>query len=95
MSEVCEGHLGVERRGAHPIMHDTPAGELAQPYGVRDWKKGESTDPWQTAADHRGRARLPRTYKRFTAWALMDKVGNGGKGHRLEHADRGRAAGRP
>ncbi len=31
---------GRGRGGAHPIMHDSPA-ELAQPFDVKDWKKGE------------------------------------------------------
>ena len=35
------GHLGVEKDVVlTPIMHDTP-GELAQPFDVKDWKKGE------------------------------------------------------
>ena len=42
VSEVCVGHLGVERDIVlSPLMHDTPA-ELAQPFGVKDWKRGES-----------------------------------------------------
>ncbi|MCW5761401.1 MAG: nitrate reductase subunit alpha, partial [Phenylobacterium sp.] len=40
-SELAEGYLGVERDVVlTPIQHDTPA-ELAQPFEVRDWKKGE------------------------------------------------------
>ena len=40
-SEVCVGHLGVEREMVlSPLMHDSPA-ELAQPFGVQDWKRGE------------------------------------------------------
>ena len=82
-SEVCEGHLGVEKEVVlTPIMHDTPA-ELAQPYGVKDWKRGEIdlipgvTAPQVTVVERD----YPNTYKRFTALGpLMDKVGNGGKG---------------
>lgn len=82
-SEVCTGHLGVEKEVVlTPIMHDTPA-ELAQPYGVREWKKGEcelvpgKTAPQITVVERD----YPNTYKRFTALGpLMDKVGNGGKG---------------
>ena len=82
-SEVCVGHLGVEKEVVlTPIMHDTPA-ELAQPYGVKDWKKGEAdlipgvTAPQITVVEHD----YPNTYRRFTALGpLMDKVGNGGKG---------------
>ena len=82
-SEVCVGHLGVEKEVVlTPIMHDTPA-ELAQPYGVKDWKRGECdlipgvTAPQVTVVERD----YPNTYKRFTALGpLMDKVGNGGKG---------------
>ena len=44
-----------------PLMHDTPA-ELAQPFGVQDWKRGEcELIPGKTAPQHRGgRARLPQ-----------------------------------
>jgi len=82
-SEVCVGHLGVEKEVVlTPIMHDTPA-ELAQPYGVKDWKRGEIelipgvTAPQITVVERD----YPNTYARFTALGpLMDKVGNGGKG---------------
>ncbi len=83
VSEVSVGHLGVEKNVVlTPIMHDT-AGEMAQPYGVRDWKKGEcelipgKTAPQITVVERD----YPNLYKRFTALGpLMDKVGNGGKG---------------
>jgi nitrate reductase alpha subunit len=40
-SEVSEGVLGVEKDLVTvPMLHDTP-GELAQPFDVKDWKKGE------------------------------------------------------
>ncbi|MBS0507885.1 MAG: nitrate reductase subunit alpha, partial [Proteobacteria bacterium] len=82
-SEVCVGHLGVEKEVVlTPIMHDTPA-ELAQPYGVKDWKNGEVelipgvTAPQVTVVERD----YPNTYARFTALGpLMDKLGNGGKG---------------
>ena len=82
-SEVCVGHLGVEKEVVlTPIMHDTPA-ELAQPFGVKDWKRGEVelipgvTAPQVTVVERD----YPNTYARFTALGpLMDKVGNGGKG---------------
>ncbi len=82
-SDVCVGHLGVEKEVVMtPIMHDT-AGELAQPYDVKDWKKGEIdlipgvTAPQITIVERD----YPNTYKRFTALGpLMDKLGNGGKG---------------
>ncbi len=82
-SEVCVGHLGVEKEVVlSPLMHDTPA-ELAQPFGVQDWKKGEcelipgKTAPQVTVVERD----YPNTFKRFTALGpLMNKLGNGGKG---------------
>ena len=82
-SELAEGHLGIERDVVLvPIQHDTP-GELAQPFEVQDWKKGECelvpgvTAP-QVAVVERD---YPNTYRRFTALGpLADKLGNGGKG---------------
>ncbi|HMR71465.1 MAG TPA: molybdopterin-dependent oxidoreductase, partial [Rubrivivax sp.] len=82
-SEVCVGHLGVEKEVVlTPLMHDTPA-ELAQPLGVAEWKKGEvdlipgKTAPQVTVIERN----YPETYARFTSLGpLMDKVGNGGKG---------------
>jgi nitrate reductase alpha subunit len=82
-SELVEGHLGVERDVVLvPIQHDTAA-ELAQPFDVKDWKKGECdlvpgvTAP-QIAVVERD---YPSTYRRFTALGpLADKLGNGGKG---------------
>ncbi|WOO30921.1 nitrate reductase subunit alpha [Diaphorobacter limosus] len=82
-SEVCVGHLGVEKEVVlTPIMHDTP-GELAQPFGVKDWKRGEIdlipgvTAPQVTVVERD----YPNTYARFTALGpLMDRLGNGGKG---------------
>ena len=61
--EVAPEVLGVEKDVVlTPIMHDTP-GELAQPFDVKDWKKGEMrADPRQDhAGGDRGRARLSRT----------------------------------
>ena len=82
-SDVCVGHLGVENEVVlTPLMHDTP-GELAQPFDVRDWKKGEcelipgKTAPQVTVVERD----YPNVYKRFTALGpLMNRVGNGGKG---------------
>ncbi|WP_374316596.1 nitrate reductase subunit alpha [Aquabacterium sp.] len=82
-SEVCVGHLGLEREVVMtPLMHDSPA-ELAQPFDVRDWKKGEcELVPGKTAPQITVIERdYPNTFKRFTALGpLMNKVGNGGKG---------------
>ena len=82
-SEVCVGHLGVEKELVlTPLMHDTPA-ELAQPFEVKDWKRGEvdlipgKTAPQMTVVERD----YPNVYKCFTALGpLMNKVGNGGKG---------------
>jgi nitrate reductase alpha subunit len=82
-SEVCVGHLGVEKELVlTPLMHDTP-GELAQPFDVKEWKKGEvDLIPGKTAPQMAVVERdYPNVYKRFTALGpLMNKVGNGGKG---------------
>ncbi|WP_144729961.1 nitrate reductase subunit alpha [Extensimonas perlucida] len=82
-SEVCVGHLGVEKELVlTPLMHDSPA-ELAQPFDVKDWKKGAcalvpgKTAPAITVVERD----YPNTYARFTALGpLMEKIGNGGKG---------------
>ena len=82
-SQVCVGHLGVEKEVVlTPLMHDTPA-ELAQPFGVAEWKKGEcELIPGKTAPQIAVVERdYPNTYARFTALGpLMGKIGNGGKG---------------
>jgi nitrate reductase alpha subunit len=82
-SEVCVGHLGVEKEVVlTPLMHDTPA-ELAQPFDVKDWKKGQcDLVPGRTAPQIVVVERdYPAVYKRFTSLGpLMNKVGNGGKG---------------
>ncbi|GAB2744898.1 nitrate reductase subunit alpha [Melaminivora jejuensis] len=82
-SELCPGHLGVERELVlSPLMHDSPQ-ELAQPFGVSDWTRGEcdlipgKTGPQMTVVERD----YPNVFKRFTALGpLMDKLGNGGKG---------------
>ena len=82
-SEVCKGHLGVEKEVVlTPLMHDTPA-ELAQPFEVQEWKKGQcklipgKTAPQITVVERD----YPSVYKRFTSLGpLMGKLGNGGKG---------------
>ena len=82
-SEVCAGHLGVEKDVVlTPLMHDT-AGELGQAIDVREWKKGEcELVPGKTAPAIAVVERdYPNTYARFTSLGpLMDKLGNGGKG---------------
>lgn len=82
-SEVCVGHLGVEKEVVlTPLMHDSPA-ELAQAFEVKEWKKGEcDLIPGKTAPQVAVVERdYPNLYKRFTALGpLMNKLGNGGKG---------------
>jgi len=82
-SEVCVGHLGVEKEVVlTPLMHDTPA-ELAQPLDVKEWKKGQcDLVPGKTAPQIAVVERdYPNVYRRFTSLGpLMSKVGNGGKG---------------
>ena len=82
-SELAEGQLGNEKDVVlTPILHDT-AGELAQPFEVRDWKKGECplepgvTGPNITVVERD----YPAVYDRFTSLGpLLDSLGNGGKG---------------
>ncbi|NLY28235.1 MAG: nitrate reductase subunit alpha [Alcaligenaceae bacterium] len=82
-SEVCVGHLDVESEVVlNPLMHDTPA-ELAQPFGVKEWKKGEcALIPGKTAPQIVVAQRdYPNLYKQFVSLGpLMNKLGNGGKG---------------
>jgi nitrate reductase alpha subunit len=65
-----------------PVMHDT-AGELAQPYDVKDWKTGATppvpgrTMPAVTVVERD----YPGLFDRFTSIGpLLEKLGNGGKG---------------
>jgi len=82
-SELAAGQLGVEKEVVlSPLMHDSPA-ELAQPFGVADWKRGEcELIPGKTAPNIAVVERdYPNVYRRFTALGpLMEKAGNGGKG---------------
>jgi len=65
-----------------PTLHDTP-GELAMPFGVRDWKRREcepipgKTMPTVVVVERD----YPNLYKKFTSLGpLLEKFGNGGKG---------------
>ena len=82
-SEIAPGWLGVEKDVVLvPLLHDSPA-ELAQPFEVRDWKKGQcDLVPGRTAPDIVVVERdYPNTYQRFTALGpLLSRLGNGGKG---------------
>jgi len=65
-----------------PVQHDT-AGELAQPFDVADWKRGDTDPvPGRTMPSVSVVERdYPSLYDRFTAIGpLMDRLGNGGKG---------------
>ncbi len=82
-SNVAPEVLGVEKDVVlTPIMHDSP-NEIAQPFDVKDWKRGDidpvpgKTMPTVTVVERD----YPNLYKRFTSLGpLMDKVGNNGKG---------------
>src|SRR3990167_970933 len=82
-SAVAPEVLGVEKDVVlTPIQHDSAA-ELAQPFDVRDWSKGEceaipgKTMPQITVVERD----YPNTFKRFTALGpLLKATGNGGKG---------------
>ncbi len=82
-SKLAEGQLGNEKDVVlTPILHDT-AGELAQPFEVRDWKKGECPlEPGVTGPNISVVERdYPAVYDRFTSLGpLLDSLGNGGKG---------------
>ncbi|KKO49786.1 nitrate reductase [Arsukibacterium sp. MJ3] len=82
-SKASVGHLGVETDVVTiPMHHDTPA-ELAQPYGVKAWWKGEcEAIPGMTMPHINVVERdYPNTYARFTSIGpLLESVGNGGKG---------------
>ncbi|OOE96103.1 nitrate reductase subunit alpha [Salinivibrio sp. MA351] len=82
-SQQCEGHLGVEQDIVTvPMQHDTP-GELAQPFDIKAWWKGEcDLIPGKTAPNMMMVERdYPNTYAKFTSLGpLLDTLGNGGKG---------------
>jgi nitrate reductase / nitrite oxidoreductase, alpha subunit len=82
-SALAPGVLGVEKDLVLvPTLHDTP-GEIAMPYGVTDWKKGQcelipgNTAPTMVVVERD----YPNLYKKFTSLGpLLDTQGNGGKG---------------
>ncbi|QIL20321.1 nitrate reductase subunit alpha [Thermomonas sp. HDW16] len=83
VSDMAPGVLGVEKDLVLvPTLHDTP-NEIAMPYGVTDWKKGEcELIPGKTAPSMVVVERdYPNLYKKFTSLGpLLDTQGNGGKG---------------
>ena len=82
-SAVAPEVLGVETDVVlSPIQHDT-AGELAQPYDVKDWQRGDIAPiPGRTMPNIAVVERdYPNLYARFTSIGpLLEKLGNGGKG---------------
>jgi nitrate reductase alpha subunit len=82
-SELSPGHLGKETDVVTvPMLHDSP-GELAQPYDVKAWWKGEcEAIPGKTMPNIVTVERdYPNTYARFTSIGpLLETLGNGGKG---------------
>ncbi len=82
-SGLAAKHLGTRKDlVAIPMMHDTPM-ELAQPFGVQDWKKGECEPvPGKSLPIFKVVERdYANTYKKFTALGpLMTKLGNNVKG---------------
>ena len=96
-SAVSPEVLGVEKDTVLvPILHDT-AGEMAQPFDVKDWKTGAiDAIPGKTMPNVVVVERdYPNLYKRFTALGpLMAKVGNGGKGITWETGHEVEALGR-
>ncbi len=82
-SELSVGHLGVEEDVVlTPIAHDSPL-EIAQPFEIKNWYKGEcDLIPGKTAPSITLVERdYPNTYKKFTSLGpLLSKLGNGGKG---------------
>lgn len=82
-SDLCVGHLGVEKDMIYaPILHDSPA-EIVQPMGVKDWKdSGEMPQPGINMGHLMVVERnYPDTYKKFTSLGpLITKVGMGAKG---------------
>ncbi|MCX5496226.1 nitrate reductase subunit alpha [Kaistia dalseonensis] len=82
-SEIAPEVLGVEEDVVlTPIQHDTP-GEMAQPFDVADWKRGETLPiPGRTMSTVNVVTRdYSQIHARFTALGpLMTEIGNGGKG---------------
>ncbi|AMN47601.1 nitrate reductase alpha subunit [Steroidobacter denitrificans] len=83
LSALAPGVLDVEQDLVLvPTLHDTP-GELAMPFGVTDWKRGDcepvpgKTMPSMVVVERD----YPNLYKKFTSLGpLLDRQGNAGKG---------------
>ena len=82
-SELCKGHLGVEKDVImQPLMHDSP-GEISEPLFVDDWKEsGNRPEPGKNMGKLIVVGRdYPNTYKRFTSLGpLLKQAGITGKG---------------
>ncbi len=83
VSDMAPGFLETEKDVVLvPTLHDTQT-ELAMPFSVTDWKKGECEPiPGQTMPDIKVVERnYPDIYRKFTSLGpLLDEQGNGGKG---------------
>jgi nitrate reductase / nitrite oxidoreductase, alpha subunit len=83
VSELTEGHLGVEKDVVlTPLHHDVPA-ELGQATDVKQWHKNECDPiPGKTMPSIAVVERdYPNLYKKFTSLGpAMHDIGNGGKG---------------
>ena len=90
VSAMAPGVLGVVKDVVLvPTLHDTP-NELAMPFDVRDWKKGECDPiPGRTMPSISVVERdYPNLHKQYTSLGpLLDKLGNGGKGMQWETKD--------
>ena len=92
-SAVAPEVLGVEKDVVlTPILHDT-AGEIAQAFDVKDWKKGEIDPiPGKTMpAVDRGRTRLSQSLQAIHLARTADgQARQRRQGHELEHRARSR-----
>jgi len=90
VSDMAPGVLGVEKDLVLvPTLHDTP-NELAMPFDVCDWKKGEcELIPGKTFPSVMVVERdYPNLHRKFTSLGpLLEKFGNGGKGMNWDTTD--------
>ncbi|HLQ84875.1 MAG TPA: nitrate reductase subunit alpha, partial [Salinisphaeraceae bacterium] len=85
-SALTDGHLGKENDVVlRPIMHDTP-GELAQPFAIADWKKGECRlEPGVTGPSISVVERdYPATHARFTSVGPLLETDAGASSHGID-----------
>jgi nitrate reductase alpha subunit len=94
-SEVCVGHLGVEKDVVLTPSCTTPRARWPSPSTCRTGSGRVRADPRQDrAADHGGRARLPQHLQALHRAGPADgQAGQRRQGHRLEHPGRGEQLG--